>query len=313
MPKVSIIGAGDVGATLAYAVQLSGLATEVVLVDTDAARAEGQALDMSHGLPFVAPVLVRAGTAADCADSKVMVLTAGARQRPGETRLALMQRNVAITTAIVSDIGPHLGEACLLVVANPVDVLTRVAAETLGLRRGQIFGSGTVLDSARFRYELSLRCRVDARNVHAYVVGEHGDSEVFLWSSASIGAVPLDSFCHSCRQPCAKEQRSEVEGSVRGSAQRLIDTKGYTNYGVSLAVRRILEAVLRDERSVLTVSAPLAGEYGLAESCLSVPRVVGAHGVEQVVEVDLAPEERDGLARSAGVLAEAWAALRPPV
>ncbi|HPD13313.1 MAG TPA: L-lactate dehydrogenase [Planctomycetota bacterium] len=313
MSKVSVIGVGDVGATVAYTLQMSGLATEIVLSDVDQARARGHAMDMSHGLFFVPPVAIRAGGYAECAGSQAIVLTAGARQKPGETRLELTRRNAAICRSIVDGLKPHLGEAVLLVVSNPVDVMTHVALERSGLAPGRVFGSGTVLDSARFRYELSRTCRVDARNVHAYVVGEHGDSEVFLWSQVHIAGTPLEAFCEGCGHACVPGDptaslaaaRAAIERSVRESAYHIIESKGFTNYAVSLAILRILGALLRDESSVLTVSTRVEGEYGLRGVCLSVPCVVGRGGVRRIVESRLADGEQAALARSAGVIREA--------
>jgi L-lactate dehydrogenase len=305
MPKVSVIGAGDVGATVAFALQISGLATEIVLLDANAQRAEGNALDLNHGLFFTPPCLIRAGDWAACAGSDVIVITAGARQQSGETRLDLTRRNAAICRGIVEQLRPHVGAARLLVVANPMDLMTQVVAEAAGLEAGRVFGSGTVLDSARFRFELSQWCGVDARNVHAYVLGEHGDSEVFVWSHVAVGAVPFETFCRGCPRGCETAQRGEIEQRVRQSAYHVIEAKGFTNYGVSLAVAKILEAILRDERSVLTVSTRLSGAYGLHGVSLSVPCVVGAGGVERVVEMVLSAEEQAGLERSAALLRSA--------
>lgn len=316
MAKVSIIGVGDVGATVAYTLQMSGLATEIVLSDADQAKAQGHAMDMNHGLFFVPPVAIRAGDYADCAGSQAIILAAGARQRPGETRLELTKRNAAICRSIVDSLRPHLGDAVLLVVSNPVDVMTHVALERSGLPAGRVFGSGTVLDSARFRYELSRTCGVDARNVHAYVVGEHGDSEVFLWSQVHIAGTPLEAFCDGCDHGCVPGDpvaslgvaRAAIEKRVRESAYHVIESKGFTNYAVSLAVLRILGALLRGESSVLTVSTRVEGQYGLRGVCLSVPCVVGVRGVERVIESRLADDEQAALERSATVVREAMAA-----
>lgn len=310
MPKVSVIGVGDVGATIAYTLQLSGLATEIVLVDAQAERAEGNALDMNHGLFFTPPVHIHGGTLQDCAGSDLIVITAGARQKPDETRLELTKRNAAICISILEGLLPSLGEAKVLMVTNPVDVMTYIALEVSGLPRNQIFGSGTVLDSARFRYELSHCCRVDPRNVHAYVIGEHGDSEVFLWSQVHVGTLPLEACCQGCEYRCTPAAKKQIEERVRQSAYHIIEAKGFTNYGVSLAVQRIIGAVLRNERSLLTVSTLLQGEYGLREVCLSVPCLIGSNGVERVMETPLAEEEREDLRNSAQVLTSALQALR---
>jgi L-lactate dehydrogenase len=307
MPKVSVIGAGDVGASVAYTIQLSGLATEIVLLDANGARAEGHALDLNHGLFFTSPARIRAGGYADCAGSDVIVMAAGARQREGETRIELTKRNGAITRGVMEALRPYLGDAILVVVTNPVDVMTMVAARTSGAPPERVLGSGTVLDSARFRYELSHRCEVDPRNVHAYVIGEHGDSEVFLWSRVSMAGVGLEWFCPQCGRKCSVQDRRSIEKAVRESAYHLIEAKGYTNFGVSLAVRRIIGAILRDESSVLTVSAMPGGAHGLGEICLSLPCIVAARGIRRVVETPLADEERVALLRSAEIIREAGA------
>jgi L-lactate dehydrogenase len=310
MPKVSVIGVGDVGATVAYTLQISGLATEIVLVDANREKAEGNAMDMNHGLFFTPPVNIRAGDYPDCAESDLIAITAGARQRPGETRLELTRRNAAICTSIVRALQPYIGEAKILMLSNPVDVMTYVALEVSKLPPHRVLGSGTVLDSARFRYELSRRCQVDPRNVHAYVIGEHGDSEVFLWSQVCVGTMPLETFCKGCGQRCVSDERKEIEEKVRKSAYHIIEAKGYTNYGVSLAVLRIIGAVLRNERSLLTVSTLLQGEYGLENLCISVPCLIGANGIERILETTLADDEREGLMDSAQVITAALLALK---
>lgn len=302
MSKVAIIGAGDVGATLAYTVQLSSLATEIALIDIDKEKAHGHALDMSHGLFFVAPVSVYAGDYSDCREAKVIVITAGSRQKPDETRLDLVNRNAGICRIIVEQIAPYVGDAVVLVVTNPVDAMTYVVLKRSGLPLGRVLGSGTVLDSARFRYSLSRSCGVDARNVHAYVIGEHGDSEVLLWSLVNISGIPLERFCKGCPEKCTTPPRKDIEEVVKKSAYHIIEAKGFTNYGVSLAMLRILGAILRDEHSVLTVSTLLEGQYGLRDVCLSVPCVVSAEGVERIVKARLSEDESEGLRRSGEAL-----------
>lgn len=302
MAKVCIIGAGDVGASIAYTIQVSGLATEIVMVDANRDKAEGHALDMNHGLFFTAPARIRAGDYSDCVRSDLVIITAGARQKENETRLELTKRNRDILKTITSQLKPYIDNAKILVITNPVDAMTKVVQESVDLPLEKVFGSGTVLDSARFRYELSHRCEVDPRNVHAYVIGEHGDSEVFLWSRVRIGGVELEWFCPKCEKKCSFEERGSIEETVRRSGYHVIEAKGYTNYGVSLAVRRIISAILRNESSVLTVSTRLAGEYGLNDVCLSLPCVICAEGIARIVEAPLAEEEREGLLHSAAVV-----------
>lgn len=303
--KVLVVGAGAVGSTFAYTLMQSGLAREIVLLDVDGGRAEGEAMDLNHGLFFAPPVTIRAGDYEDAADAALIVITAGAKQRPGESRLALVQRNVAICREIMGEVTARGSEAVVVMVTNPVDVLTYVAQEVSGWPRQRIMGSGTVLDSARFRYLLSHHCRVDPRNVHAYVIGEHGDSEAAAWSMTHIAGVPMGQFCRlSCRRACTDEEREAVVEQVRDSAYHVIESKGATYYGVSMALERIAAAILRDENSVLTVSLRPEGQYGLEGVCLSLPAVVNRGGVDRVIETTLSEAEQEGLRRSAGVLKE---------
>ena len=302
MPKVVIIGAGNVGTTLAYTLQITGATTEIILIDSNQELAEGQVMDMNHGLPFVPPVHIHAGAYPDCKGADVIVITAGARQKPGETRLDLVDRNAHICKNIVGSITPYTREALFLVVTNPVDVMTFVVAKQSGFPSRQVIGSGTVLDTARFRYLLGRYCAIDTHNVHAYVIGEHGDSEVLLWSQVGMAGTSLDLFCKRCNRGCASLDKTKITEAVKNSAYHIIEAKGSTNYGVALAATKIIEAVIRDENSVLTVSAMLNGEYGISDCCLSVPCVVNRTGVSRIVETDLDSNERNDLNRSAEVL-----------
>ncbi len=311
--KVVVVGAGAVGSTFAYALMQAAVADEIVIVDANAGQAEGQVLDLAHGLPFTGPVDIRAGTAADYADAQLIVITAGAKQRPGESRLNLLRRNSAIVEGIVRDCAanPH---AVIMVVSNPVDVLTRVALEAAGWPRGRVIGSGTVLDSARFRYLLGRHCGVNVQSVHSYILGEHGDSEVAAWSMTHIAGVRMGDYCRACGK-CgadAPEHRQRIAAEVRDSAYHIINYKGATWFAVGLAMVRIARAVLRNERSVLTVSTLLTGEYGLHDVCLSVPCIVGVDGVAEIVTAGLAPEEQTALEKSAAVLRQTYADLRSP-
>lgn len=301
--KVCIIGAGNVGATFAYTLMQSGLAREIVLIDLDADRAQGEAMDLNHGLFFAPPVDIRAGSYDDVADAALIVITAGAKQTPGQSRLDLVQRNVTICTRIMAEITSRTSDAIIIMVTNPVDILTYVAQELSGWPHGRILGSGTVLDSARFRYLLSDNCKVDPRNVHAYIIGEHGDSEVGVWSMTHIAGVPIQAYCTQiCEQTCTDEHRAHILGQVRDSAYHVIESKGATYYGVSMALERITAAVLRDESSVLTVSLRADGHYGLSGVCLSLPAIVNRAGVERVIDTPLAHDEHEALHHSATVL-----------
>ena len=302
MPKVVIVGAGSVGTTLAYTLQITGVATEIVLIDRNHELAEGQAMDMNHGLPFVPPVHIQAGEYPDCQGADVIVLAAGDHLKPGETRLDLVDRNAQISKRIMDSIRPHNREAVLLVVTNPVDIMTYVAVKHSGLPPRQVIGSGTVLDSARFRYLLGRHYTIDTHNVHAYVIGEHGDSEVLLWSQVRMAGTSLKLFCQHSAGRCVSVDQTAITEAVKNSAYHIIEAKGSTNYGVALAATKIVEAIIRDENSVLTVSMMLNGEYGINGCCLSVPGIVNKKGVSRIVEAELDPTERNELNQSAEVL-----------
>ena len=300
--KVVVVGAGSVGTTYIYALLQTGLATEIALIDLDAHRVEGEVMDLSHGLPFIPPVVVRPGDYSDCADAHLTVITAGAKQTPGQSRTELIRRNADIVEAICTQIASHQPSGVVLMVTNPVDTLTQLAAGHLGLPRGRVIGSGTVLDSARFKYLLSRHCGVDARNVHAYILGEHGDSEVPAWSMTHIAGIPIREYCEICKVCDYPKHHQEIAEQVRNSAYHIIDYKGSTYYGIGLSLLRISSAILRNEQSVLTVSTYLEGEYGLHDICLSVPCVVGQDGAERIIDAHLEPQEQEQLERSAQVL-----------
>ncbi len=297
--KVVVFGAGAVGATYVYALLQTGLAGEIVLIDVDAKRVEGEVMDLSHGLPFVPPVFIRAGDPSDCAAAHLIVVTAGGKQSPGQPRSQLIKKNAAIVKAICAEISRYPGEAVLLMVTNPVDALTQMALEQLGWPRERVFGSGTVLDSARFRFMLSQHCGIDPRNVHAYVLGEHGDSEVAAWSTAHIAGIPILEYCRICQVCDYQQSHATIAQRVRDSAYHIIDYKGSTYYGIGLSLIRISGAVLRNENSVLTVSTLLKGEYGIQDVCLSVPCIVGERGVVRVIDGQLSEAEHRALVESA--------------
>ncbi|MHC4174402.1 MAG: L-lactate dehydrogenase [Planctomycetota bacterium] len=297
--KIVVIGAGSVGTTYVYALIHTGLAGEIVLIDIDQKRVEGEVMDLSHGLSFIPPVKIRLGDYSDCADANLIVVTSGAKQISSQSRLELVQRNADIVNSITGQIKQYDTDAVLVVVTNPVDVLTYVALKRLGWPRQRIIGSGTVLDSARFRYMLSQRCGIDAHNVHAYVLGEHGDSEVAAWSMTHIAGVPIENYCAICQDCDYKKEHNEITRRVRDSAYHIIDYKGSTYYAIGLSLVRISEAIIRNENSVLTVSSLLQGEYGIDDVCLSVPCVIGKSGVEKIITAPLAPEEQAGLRTSA--------------
>src|SRR5690554_2248032 len=294
--KIVIVGAGFVGATSAYAIMNWGLASEIVLIDLNEEKAEGEAMDLSHGAAFVKPVKIRNGGYEDCKDARIVIITAGANQEPGETRLDLVHKNTRVFKSIVPEIIKYTKDAILLVVTNPVDILTYVTKKLSGLPSSQVIGSGTVLDTSRFRYLLSEHCRVNPRNIHGYVLGEHGDHEVTAWSLTTVAGVPFPEYCTFCGRQCNNEEfREEISRQVRNAAYEIIERKGATYYAVGLGVARIVESILRDENSILTVSTILDGQYGLDNVALSLPVILGAEGIVRVLNLDLAPEEEKKL------------------
>jgi len=302
--KVVVIGAGFVGTTYVYALMHTGLASEIVLIDVDQKRVKGEVMDLEHGLAFVQPVEIRAGDYSDCADANLIVVTAGAKQAPGQSRLELIQRNADIVKSICDEIKKYDSDAVLVMVTNPVDVLTQAALKQLGWPRDRVIGSGTVLDSARFRSMLSRHCGVDTRNVHAYILGEHGDSEVAAWSMTHVAGVPMKDYCVICQGCDPKKGHEEITRRVRDSAYHIIDYKGSTYYAIGLSLTRISGAILRNEHSILTISLLLQGEYNINDICLSVPCVVGKNGVERVITAQLSEDEQAALKASAQTLRE---------
>jgi L-lactate dehydrogenase len=300
--KVAVIGAGNVGATFAYTLVLSGLVGEVVLIDVDRQRAEGEAMDISHAVPLSNPVRVWAGDYADCAGAGVVVVTAGSAQRPGETRLDLLKRNARIFEDVVPRISECNRTGILLIATNPVDVLSYVAWKLSGFPARRVIGSGTVLDTARFRYLLGEYLGVDARNVHAHVIGEHGDSEVPVWSLANVAGMRLDEYCHRERCDLDDDVRARISHQVRDAAYEVIERKGATYYAVAVALVRILESILRDQHTVLSVSNLVPGTYGMEDVYFSLPAVIGRRGVERVLHLALNESESRALDRCAGVL-----------
>lgn len=314
--RVVVVGAGNVGATFAYALLLSGLAAEIVLIDANRARAEGEAMDLNHTVPFTHPTRIWAGELTDCVGAAVTVIAAGANQRPGETRLDLVQKNTAIFRGIVPEIAHHNPEGILLVATNPVDVLTYAALRLSGLPPARVIGSGTILDTARFRYLLSQHFGVDPRSVHAFIVGEHGDSEAPVWSLANIAGMRLPDFCAFNDLPHDRNALDALFARTRDAAQAIISRKGATYYAVAAGLLRIVEAILRDQRTVLSVSTLIgrdtAAYYGIPEICLSVPIVLGKDGVRSVLRLNLDASEREALRHSAAVLRARYDELLPP-
>jgi L-lactate dehydrogenase len=299
--KVVIVGTGEVGSTFAFALMISGLTGSIVLIDQAAERAKGHAMDLNHGLPFVSPCRISAGDYSDCRNASIVVVTAGAGQKPGQTRLELVRRNTDIFKQIVPEIVKH-NPRMLVVVSNPVDILTYVTLKISGYSRNRIIGSGTVLDSARFRSLLGEHCRVDPRNVHAYIVGEHGDSEVPVWSQVKIGGISFLDYCPMYLKDCSKKEKDKIFNEVKRAAYEIIKRKGSTNFAIGLSLVRIAESVLRDENSVLTVSTLLDNYYEISDVCLSVPVILNRNGVSRVLKIGLDQSEIASLQASAEIL-----------
>ncbi|HUN87690.1 MAG TPA: L-lactate dehydrogenase [Terriglobales bacterium] len=300
--RVAVVGMGNVGATFAYALLLSGYAAEIVLIDVNHAKAEGEAMDLNHTEPFAYPTRIWAGDYSDCADAAVTVVTAGAAQHPGETRLNLIKRNASIFREIIPEIAKYSPHGILLIATNPVDVLTYLSLKLAGLPPERVIGSGTILDTARFRHLLSEHFGVDPRSVHAHIIGEHGDSEVPAWSLANIAGMRLPEFAKASGVPYDEDKMEEIFRETRDAAYAIIERKGATYYAVAAGLLRIVQAILRDQHTILSVSSSITGAYGISDVCLSLPTIVSRKGVERVLHVELSPSERAGLRNSAEVL-----------
>ena len=300
--KAAIVGCGFVGSASAFALMESGLFSEMVLIDVSREKAEGEALDISHGLPFAKPMRIYAGSYADIADAAVIIVTAGAGQKPGETRLDLVKKNVGIFKSIIPEISKVNQNGILLVVANPVDILTYTAAKLSGFPENRVFGSGTVLDTARLKYLLGQHLGVDSRSIHAFIIGEHGDSEIAAWSSANVSGIPLNTFCEMREHYDHSSSMASIAEDVKNSAYEIINRKGATYYGIAMSVKRICEAIVRDEKSILPVSSIQHDNYGISDIALSMPAVVGKDGVECHVPIELNGQEALALRGSADTL-----------
>ncbi len=310
--RVAVVGTGNVGSTFAYALLLSGLASEIVLIDVNRARAEGEAMDLNHTEPFAKATRIWAGDFPDCAGAAVTVIAAGVGQKPGETRIELVKRNAAVFAQVIPQVARHNPEGIILVATNPVDVLTYASIRLSGLPARRVIGSGTILDTARFRHLLSEHFGVDPRSVHAYIIGEHGDSEVPVWSLANIAGMQLSAFAEANAIRMDPKQMQEIFTSTRDAAYAIIQRKGATYYAVAAGLMRIVEAILRDQSTVLSVSSLADGYYGLTDVCLSLPTVLDRSGVERVLRLELSAEELAGLRHSADVLQGVIASLELP-
>ena len=300
--KIAIIGCGFVGSASAFALMQSKMFSEIVLIDADKDKAEGEAMDISHGIPFVGNMKIYAGSYDDIVDASIIVITAGAGQKPGETRLDLVHKNVGIFKSIIPEIAKRKCRGILLVVANPVDILTYTALKLSGFEENRVIGSGTVLDTARLKCKLGEHLSVDSQSVHAYIIGEHGDSEIAVWSSANVSGIPLDDFCEMRGHYNHDKSQENIAEKVKNSAYEIIAKKRATYYGVAMAVKRICEAIIRDEKSILPISSLMHGEFGIDDVVLSMPSIVGANGIETKVPISLSEDEEINLKKSADTL-----------
>ncbi|MGL3607413.1 L-lactate dehydrogenase [Rhizobium sp. G187] len=302
--KVGIVGAGMVGSSAGYALALMGLASEIVFVDQNEALAVAQAEDIAHAVPFMSSTVVNAGSYRDLDGCSVVIIAAGVSQKPGETRLALLERNAAVFRAVLGQVLPVAPDAILLIASNPVDVMTQITVRISNLPPNRVIGSGTILDTARFRSLVGRHLGISPQSVHAYVLGEHGDSEVLAWSSARAGSVPLSSFAAQVGSPLTDDVRANIDDGVRNAAYKIIRGKGSTYYGIGAGLARIIKAIARDERDVLSVSIVTPEVAGVKEVALSIPRVIGAEGVTADLFPDLDESEHTALNRSASILKE---------
>jgi L-lactate dehydrogenase len=302
--KIAIIGAGNVGATFAYALLGSGLASQIVLIDNNKERAEGEAMDLNHAVPLTHSTRIWAGDYSDCAGAAITVITAGTAQRPGETRLDLSQRNFAILKSVIEQIVKYNPEGLLLIASNPLDVLCYAAMKLSGLPASRVIGSGTILDTARFRYLLSQHAGVDPRSVHAFIIGEHGDSEVPVWSSANIAGMALADYCQMNCEEYNSEIYDKIFEQTRDAAYQIIERKGATFYGIGMGLVRICEAILRGQHTVLSVSTLIHDYYDIDDVYLSLPCIIDREGVSKFLRLPLNEKEKDGLQKSAKVLKE---------
>jgi L-lactate dehydrogenase len=307
--RVAIVGTGAVGSTFAYALLMSGLASEIVLIDVNRSKAEGEAMDLNHAVPFTHPTRIWAGDYSDCAQAAVTVLAAGVPQKPGQTRLECLQANARVWREIVPQITQNNRRGILLVATNPVDVLTYAAWKISGSPPARVLGSGTILDTARFRFLLSQYFGVDARSVHAFIIGEHGDSEVPAWSLANIAGMRLPDYCRTNGLPYETEAMEKIFESTRDAAYQIIERKGATYYAVAAGLLRITQSILRHQNTVLSVSSLIHDYYGISDVCFSLPTVIDRGGIQRVLRLELDDSESARLRHAADILRQTIRAL----
>ncbi|MEN2984497.1 MAG: L-lactate dehydrogenase [Dictyoglomaceae bacterium] len=296
MSKILIVGAGLVGTSFAYSLMQRGIVEEIVLYDIDKKRALGEAMDLSHGIPFTKPVKITAGELKEAKDSDIVVITAGAKQKPGETRLQLIDRNLEIFRDLIPKIVDTGFKGIFLVVSNPVDILTYITWKLSNFPRNKVIGSGTILDSSRFAYLLSQHCNIDPRSLTAYVIGEHGDTSVAVWSLTHIGGIHISEFCPVCGKKCFNQEvMREILKEIRESAYKIIEYKGATHFAIGLALVEIVSAILRDENRILPVSSVHPEILGIKDVPLSLLSIVGRNGIRKILDIDLTEEEKKDL------------------
>ena len=300
--KCAIIGCGFVGSTTAFTLVENGMFSELVLLDIDQKKAKGEAMDLNHGLPFAKPVHVYAGNYDDLKDCSLVIIAAGANQKTGESRIDLVNRNASIFKNIIPEITKRNSECILLIISNPVDILTYIALKISGFPPNRVIGSGTVLDTARLKHLLGKKLKVDSRHIHAFIIGEHGDSELAVWSSANVSGIDLTDFCNLRGRTDSAKMMEQLYREVRDSAYKIIEGKGATYYAIAMATSRIVECIVRDEHSVLPVSSFIYNHYGIQDVCMGIPSIVGKRGIETVLDIPLNDEEQKRLLESANTL-----------
>lgn len=302
-PKIAIVGAGNVGSTFAFSLMISGLAREIVLIDKNELLAKGECMDLNHGASLSHPTKIYAAGFASCEDADIVVITAGANQKPGQSRTDLTKANVEIFKDFIPSIAKYAKNAILLVVTNPVDILTYATLKLSGFPTGKVLGSGTVLDTARLKYMIGEYCKVDSSNIHTYIIGEHGDSELPVWSNATIGGMEIETFCADyVGIGNAKRELNKIFNNVKNSASQIINAKGATNYSIALALVKITQSILRNENSILPVSTLINDYYGISDVCISIPSIVNINGVEQYIKLNLSNQELELFKQSASML-----------
>lgn len=301
-PKIAVVGAGFVGTTFAYSLLIHGLASQIVIIDINQEKAEGEVMDLNHGMPFAYPARIWAGDYSDCRDADIVVVAVDKGQKIQQSRLELAEGNFQVLKQIIPSITRYNSEGILLVVTNPLDVMTYVAWKLSGFPKNRVIGSGTILDTARLRYLLGEHLQVDPRNVHAYIIGEHGDSEVPVWSLANVAGIRLKDYCPICKVPYSPDDLNDLFLKVKNAGYEIMKRKGRTNYGVALGLTKIVESIIRDENAISTVSCFLEDYHAVSDVCLSVPVILNRTGVKEIIKLPLDDEEITAFQKSAATV-----------